>query len=216
MTRKKVDAWEQFPMEEGEVWEVDGGNGRLAVHDIFEPLPIFMMNADFLFIDPPWNRGATRAFYTKAGLDPMQIESFGQFETRLFQCIEQIDPDLVYIEIGFQRVDKWYEWLQSVYPFTQRWDVVYYRKHPCHIIRGSKHGLVDFDYTGMDEEKVIYKSAELEAYSCMGDLCMGLGLVGLAAYQAGKPFVGTELNKRRLANLLQGLVKKGAKVGKVS
>jgi hypothetical protein len=40
----------------------------------------------------------------------------------------------------------------------------------------------------------------------------GGGLVGLAAFKAGKPFVGTELNKRRLACLLAGLDKAGAAV----
>jgi len=46
----------------------------------------------------------------------------------------------------------------------------------------------------------------------MGDLCMGQGLVGLAAHAAGKPFVGTELNPRRLAVLLQKLAQQGVQV----
>lgn len=56
--------------------------------------------------------------------------------------------------------------------------------------------------------------AQVERYEVMGDLCMGQGLVGLSAWDAGKPFVGTELNKRRLANLLQKLAKRGAVIRK--
>lgn len=199
-------------MEDGQIWQVNGGQGKLMVHDIFNPLPEFMGDVDLLFIDPPWNRGNVRAFYTKAGLDPYTIESFTQFEDIVFQRINDINPETVYIEIGFQNVSEWYNRIQSVYPYTQKWDVVYYRKHPCHIIRASKNDLIDFDYTGMDESKVIYKSAEIEQYNVMGDFCMGQGLVGLAAYKANKPFRGTELNKRRLANLLQKLSKQGANI----
>lgn len=96
--------------------------------------------------------------------------------------------------------------------FGQRWDVVYYRKHPCCILRGSHHGPTAYDYTGMDEAKVIALAARIEDYDVMGDFCMGQGLVGLGAWAAGKPFVGTELNPRRLAVLLQKLAKRGADV----
>ena len=41
-----------------------------------------------------------------------------------------------------------------------------------------------------------------EEYDCMGDLCIGQGLVGVNAYKNGKRFVGTELNHKRLAVLL--------------
>lgn len=43
---------------------------------------------------------------------------------------------------------------------------------------------------------------------------MGLGLVGLSAYKGNKKFVGTELNKRRIANLIQKLYKEGAVIKK--
>lgn len=73
---------------------------------------------------------------------------------------------------------------------------------------------IDYDFTGMDEAKVIALVGKVEQYTVMGDLCMGQGLVGLSAYDAGKPFVGTELNKRRLANLLKKLAKRGAPVSR--
>lgn len=62
----------------------------------------------------------------------------------------------------------------------------------------------------MDEADCIKLVAQQEQYTCLGDLCMGQGLVGLAAHAAGRPFVGTELNPRRLAVLLQKLSRQGA------
>lgn len=212
MTKWKYgDAWERFPIEKGEIWGIPENGSKVAVHDIFDPLPEFMLDADMLFVDPPWNRGNINSFYTKAGMADSHIADFGIFEQRLFECIRQVAPRICYLEVGFQAVDKWQHELERIYPYVQCWNTFYYRKHPNHILRG---GLVPqgYDYTGMDEEKVIYQAAKIEDCSILGDLCMGRGLVGLAAWSAGKSFVGTELNKRRLANLLQRLAKKGAKV----
>jgi len=203
------DAWERFPIKSDEVWGLPNGS-RVAVHDIFEPLPDFMLQADFLFIDPPWNQGNLTSFYTKA--ERTEHRSFGDFADILFQRISEIAPAVCYIEIGNQSVDNWHERLRQIYQYVERWSVVYYRKHPTNIIRGSDNGILDYDYTGMDEARIITESARLENYTIMGDLCMGRGLVGLAAFDARKPFVGTELNKRRLACLLNALSKKGAKV----
>ncbi len=207
------DAWEQYPIEPGEVWGVTATNSCVAVHNIFEPLPAFMRRADLLFVDPPWNKGNINSFYTKAGRSDY-LDDFSIFEQVLFQRIAEIAPRTCYLEVGFQAVDKWQAQLSTLYPHIQRWDVLYYRRNPCHILRGSQVGELDFDYTGMDEAKVIYTAGAIETYTVMGDMCMGLGLVGLSAHAAGKSFVGTELNKRRLANLLQSLAKQGASVEK--
>lgn len=120
------------------------------------------------------------------------------------------------MEKSYQSVDNFQTRLEKLYPHLQRWPVVYYRKYPTWILRGSRVGLIDYDFTGIDEAKCIGIIGQIERYEVFGDLCMGQGLVGLSAYQAGKPFVGTELNKRRLANLLQKLAKKGAKVTRIN
>jgi len=208
------DAWEHFPIEPGETWVI-GGDSRVAVHDLFLPLPGFMLRADLLFVDPPWNRGNLNSFYTKAEKG-YHIDHFSEFETALFQRVADVNPLVCYLEVGNQANDRWVEMMHGQFPYVQHWNVVYYRKHPCNIIRGSHIGALDFDYTGMDEARVIKKIAEIERSNCIGDFCMGRGLVGLAAYAAGKPFVGTELNKRRLAVLLQKLAAKGADVYSLS
>lgn len=203
------DAWEQFPIEPGEVWGIPANGSKVAVHDIFEPLPAFMYTADLLVADPPWNQGNLNAFYTKA--DRKDYQEWERFTAVLFQRIGEIAPATCYIEIGNQFVDEWHGRLAALYPVVQRWPVVYYRKHPTNFIRGGQSP-IDYDFTGMDEAKVIARIAAVENYQVIADLCMGQGLVGHAAWCAGRPFVGTELNKRRLANLLQKLAKSGARI----
>jgi hypothetical protein len=197
------DAWEQYPIEPGEVWQA--GTGIVAVHNLFEPLPAWFV-CDLLFVDPPWNRGNVNSFYTKAGRTDY-IGDFTDFEAAIFARIDQVQPSTCYMEVGFQAVDRWHEQLAQRYPVVQRWEVTYYRKHRCYILRGGSVP-TERNYTGMDEAAVIAAVARDESYAVMGDFCMGRGLVGLAANAAGKPFVGTELNKRRLAVLLQRLAAK--------
>ncbi len=203
------DAWERFPIEQGEVWGVPTTGSMVAVHNIFEPLPEFMLTADLLFIDPPWNLSNVNSFYTKAGRDD-HLDSFSAFEEALFTRIDDIAPRVCYLEVGFQAVDRWQAALSNRYPIVQRWQVTYYRKHRCYILRGGHDGPQSHDFTGMDEAKVIHLVGQVEKYTVMGDMCMGRGLVGLAAHAAGRRFVGTELNKRRLAVLLSKLAASGA------
>ena len=203
------DAWEKFPIEPGEVWGLANGS-RVAVHNLFDPLPGFM-RADLVFVDPPWNLSNINGFYTKAERVD-HLTSFNDFADVLFERIGEMAPRTVYIEIGKQNANDFYERLSALYPHRQRWPVTYYRKHPTWIIRGSRSGALGYDFTGMDEAKCIEVIAQMETYSMIGDVCMGRGLVGLAAYKAGKPFVGTELNKRRLACLLDRLAGLGAEV----
>lgn len=209
MKFKYGDAWEHYPIEPGQTWGIPANGSKVAVHDIFDPLPGFMRETDLLFIDPPWNQGNLNAFYTKAGRDDYQ--EWARFTAVLFQRIAEISPSTCYIEIGNQFVDDWHGRLADLYPVIQRWPVVYYRKHPTNILRGSA-APIDYDFTGMDEAKAIGVIGQIDGRGTMGDICMGQGLVGLSAWAAGRPFVGTELNKRRLANLLQKLAKKGAEV----
>lgn len=212
MTKWKYgDAWEQFPIEPGQVWGILANGSKVAVHDIFDPLPQFMHTAELLFVDPPWNQGNLNAFYTKAGRDDYQ--EWKQFTAVLFRRIGEMSPATCYIEIGNQFVDGWHQLLSSLYPVVQRWPVVYYRKHPTNIIRGGQSP-IDYDFTGIDEAKAIGVIGQVDGRGVMADMCMGQGLVGMSAWAAGRPFVGTELNKRRLANLLQKLSRKGAPVEK--
>lgn len=54
-----------------------------------------------------------------------------------------------------------------------------------------------------NQEKVIRYICNYHSYNCIGDLCMGTGLVGKYAFLNRKKFVGIELNKKRLALLVE-------------
>lgn len=203
------DAWERYPIRLGEVWGLANGS-RVAVHNLFDPLPAFLAAADLVFVDPPWNLGNLNTFYTKAGRDDYK-DSFAEFADALFVRLAELAPHTCYIEIGRQAVDDFARRLGALYPALQRWPVTYYRKHPTWIIRGGGAPTTQ-DLTGIDEARCIEIVARQESYATIGDPCMGRGLVGMAAYKAGKPFVGSELNPRRLACLLDKLAKAGATV----
>lgn len=200
------NAWEKFPIRPGEVWKA--GTGKVAVGDLFQELPGIVSEADLLFIDPPWTTGNLRSFYTKAEKD--ERPTFEAFAQALFHQIDVIRPHTCFIEMGRERVDEIFERLP--FPIKQRWPVTYYKKHPCWLLRGSTRAETLVDYTGMDEEDCIHRLAHVEVYQTIGDICMGRGLVGVAAFQRGRSFVGTELNERRLACLLEKLHHAGGEV----
>lgn len=209
------DSWERYPMEEGEIWRA--GTGTVAVHNLFNPLPKFMKQTDALFIDPPWNVGNLNAFYTKAGRTDWH-QDFTCFMDRLFVCITEIAPSICYIEMGDQYATEVKMRLNTRAGFgcVDCWPVTYYKKHPCWLLKGSHTPHMGTDFTGKDEADCIKIITKEEDYTVIGDLCMGRGLVGLNAFKAGRPFVGTELNKRRLACLLSDIAKAGGEVTCVS
>jgi hypothetical protein len=185
--------------------EIHIGTGIVQVHDIFNPLPAFMRNADIIFSDPPYNKSALSGYYTKAGLSE-KPDSFEAFFYRFISCIDLISPKLVCLEVGLPQTEMYINALHDIgYKEGICKSSCYYKKpdNKCNILIFAKR-LEDIpqaihDMPFMDEEKVIeYICKEVE-YSCIGDLCMGKGLVGYYSNKYGKPFVGTELNPKRLA-----------------
>ncbi len=207
-------------------WEYGGAYGRypigpagftypdgsqIAVHNIFDTLPEFMLQADLVFVDPPWNLGNLNTFYTKAERND-HLSEFEMFYLRLFECIDQIEPKTLYIEMGKEYLGEFLMLCKERYRWVTFYNSTYYRKRDnlCYIIRASsKRKKIPLDY--LDEEEAIKWICENEDYACIGDLCMGTGLVGWYAYMAGKKFVGTELNHKRLAVLVERIAKEEAK-----
>lgn len=206
-------SWEKFPIETGETWGLPDGS-RFAVHDIFFPLPRWM-KADLLFVDPPYNGGMLRGYYTKADLEPGEDADFEYFTEALFDQIHNIGAPTVYVEIGNQALRMFEDKMAARFPHVQHWKVTYYRRNQTNLLRGSHITPINYDYSGIDEAECIQILTRIEQYQTIADPCMGRGLVGLAAYSAGKPFVGTELNKRRLAVLLDKLDRAGAQVSRI-
>lgn len=198
----------RHPISENEVAVFDDGS-MVKVHNIFDPLPEFMRKADLVFVDPPWNRGNLNSFYTKAGRTDYQ-DSFERFYKRLFECIGEIAPVTCYVEVGKEYLAEFILEMKRVYRVVTFYNSTYYhrKENMCYVVKGSrKRKKLPLDY--MDEEDIIAWICEHEDYQCIGDLCMGLGLVGLHASKNGKRFVGTELNPKRLSVLLERLHKSG-------
>lgn len=202
------DAYIRHPIGKGQVVALEDGS-MVKPHDIFEPLPEFMKNADLVFVDPPWNLGNLNSFYTKAERDDYQ-KSFEVFYKRLFVCVAEINPKTCYVEVGKEYLAEFVLEMKKIFRQVTFYNSFYYhdKNKICYVVRGgSKRKKLPLDY--MDEEDIIAWVCENENYNCIGDLCMGRGLVGVNAYKNGKQFVGTELNHKRLSVLIEGLAKSG-------
>jgi hypothetical protein len=178
---------------------------KVQACDWTETLPEFMKEADTLFIDPPWNLGNLKTFYTKADLDHPPFD-FGQFTVKLFERIDEIHPLHLFIEMGKEYLAHYLQRCADRYPYVTFYNSTYYKKreNKCYVIHATVNGkrrrypkLED-----LGEEKIIQWLCAYHDYDCIGDLCMGTGLVGRYAYLNGRRFVGTELNPKRLALLV--------------
>lgn len=179
--------------------DIHVGTGTLRVHDIFNPLPDFMKQADVVFSDPPCSKANINSFYTKAELEAEQ-ESYEPFHNRFWEVIDEIHPRTIFIEVFKSNRDKFIEEAQKRFPHVKVYQSMYYNKpsNKCWIIQASSEEF-DMPFEGIDEEKVIAYICSNYEYSCIADPCMGKGLVAFYSNKNNKPFVGTELNKYRLA-----------------
>lgn len=201
-------AYLRHPIASGQTIEFVNGS-KIKAHDIFEPLPDFMAEADLLFTDPPWNLGNLNTFYTKAGRTDYQ-DNFTAFYKRVFACISEISPRVCYIEVGKEYLAEFIIEMKRLYKAVTFYNSSYYHRRDsiCYVIRGGpKRIKLTLDY--MDEEDIIAWVCKNEDYTCIGDLCMGRGLVGQNAYINGKRFVGTELNPKRLSVLIERICQSG-------
>jgi hypothetical protein len=201
-------AYMRHPMGNKEIVVFNDGS-MVQVHNIFDPLPGFMLAADLVFVDPPWNLGNLNTFYTKAEREDYQ-KSFSTFYKRLFEGIAEITPATCYVEIGKEYLADFIIEMKRLYRQVTFYNSTYYHKREniCYVVRGgAKRKRLPLDY--MDEEDIIAWVCANEDYSCIGDLCMGQGIVGIHAHINGKKFVGTELNHKRLSVLIERLAKKG-------
>jgi len=186
--------WEKYPIEDGETYTF--GASKICVSDITKRLPDFMLDADMIYSDTPWSLGNINMFNTKAGREHMT--SFAEFYTPLFSHIKKINPRICYLEIGKQELDRFRDMLGSLYGVVQQWEIVYYNKYPCYLLRGGATA-TEFNFLGIDDAETPKAAIRAENPAVVGDFCTGRGLTGLAALGEGKRFVGCEINKRKLA-----------------
>lgn len=171
-----------------------------------EPLPAFMREADTVFVDPPWNAGNVRSFYTKAGIDVGKVDFAGAFSGALWSRLDEIGPRHLFLEMGKEFLGEYLAEAKRRFRYTTFYNATYYHRqqNKCYVI----HATNDFKsrrhqaLEDRDEEEIIKWICHHHEYQCIGDPCMGRGLVGKYAFLAGKRFVGTELNPKRLACLV--------------
>ena len=184
--------------------EISIGTGTVKVHDIFEPLPKFMKQADCLFIDPPCSEGNFKSFYTKA--DKAVRMNINFFNGRLFELIDEINPKHLFIETFKSNDETIFNRLSELYGTNLKQFQSYYygkKNNVCWIWYAYTEEESEFEIPYLDEEKAIEYICKTLDFNCIGDLCMGKGLVGFYANKYNKKFVGTELNEKRLACLIE-------------
>lgn len=187
---------------------IKAGTGLVKVHNIFDPLPSFMKQADCIFCDPPCSKANINSFYTKADRTDYQ-ESYEPFAKRFFECVDEIAPNTVFIEVFASNHALFLEECKKRFEYVKEYNATYYHKEDCKcwIIQASNVSNATYPFEGKDEQDIIEYICEKVPYNCIGDLCMGRGLVGFYANKNGRYFVGTELNKKRLAVLLERIEK---------
>jgi hypothetical protein len=201
------DSWEKFPIKEGETWSYR--ESHIAVADLRYPLPDFMQQADMIYCDPPWNKGNVNSFITKAGMDSY-VEDFHIFMDVLFDKIAWINPQVCYLEVGERHRCDFMSRMGNLYPNVKSWEITYYKKNLCYLIRGGISPTAD-DFSGLDEAHTPEITIGLENPKCVADPCTGQGLTLLAAHKHKVRFAGTELNRRRLAVAIDRAAKTGVK-----
>ena len=187
-------------------YDMDGelhiGTGIVKVHDIFKPIPEFMKQADFVISDPPYNKSALSGFYTKAGISE-KPESFDSLVKRFFEVIDEINPKMICLEVGIPQTEMFLKYVNERFKENIIVESYYYgnKRNKCNMIFASNVGIPDSMkcVPFFDEEKFIKYLCKNIDFECVADPFMGLGLVAFYANKNGKRFVGTELNKYRLA-----------------
>lgn len=198
--------YKKYNLVENEIYNIED-MGEVMVHDLTSGLPEFMKQADVLFIDPPWNKGNLNTFYTKADKG-YRLDSFEFFYRHLFNSIREIKPDMCFVEIGKEHLADFIQEMRKIYKYVTFYNSTYYHRKDslCYVVQGSRKRK-NLKLDGIDEEDIIAWICENIDYNCIGDLCMGRGLVGYNSYINGKKFVGTELNHKRLAVLVDNINK---------
>lgn len=184
--------------------DISIGTGTVRVHDLFNPLPAFMKEADVVFCDPPCSKANINSFYAKAELEERK-DDYASFHDRFWQVIDEIAPKTVFIEVFKSNKQKFIEECAKRFANIEVHQSMYYNlpKNKCWIIQASNEPLQDLGIDDIDEEKVIETICRKVEYSCIADPCMGKGLVAFYSNKYGKRFVGTELSKYRLAVCLE-------------
>lgn len=199
---------DKYPIAEGEIYCLGNGS-KITIADITNGLPDFSKKADCVFIDPAGNKGVLKAYYTKAE-KACPVHSFDEFVTYIKSCIEQIKPERIFVECFARNKNQILPMVESLFPNVKVYNNTYYhsKKNECWIIQGSKQP-EDWGLDGMDEWDAVFKICKEVPFNAITDFFLGQGLVAEAAYEAGKVFYGSDMNRNRLAVAINRIAKRG-------
>lgn len=209
-------AHKQFPVAEGDVWQIGQhllGCGDICKGDGLKMLALSKRTFGELpamtYVDPPWNLGNINSFRTKAGVAGRETD-FGAFLNSLIGTLRPL-PGEAYIEMGKQNCKMLCELIKdSGGEVYETWDITYYRKNPCKLIRAKWNGLqgpFDGRFGSMDDEDTPALAIALSSgiAQTVFDPCAGRGLTAVTAHNLGRRFVGLELSPYRLAEAIAKL-----------
>lgn len=215
------DAGDRWAVQVGDIWEA--GPALLGCGDLQKGAGLELFTGrsiDLFYADPPWDPGNARSFRTKAGL-PSGAVDFPDLLTRVVEVAKLTTGD-VYLEMGKRYADKLAELVASKGGVqVGRWSITYYRKNPMVLFQfdfgKGERGTLISSAEGMDDENTPTWAIErsTEPGDTVADCCTGRGLTCRSAVQAGRKFIGTELNPRRLAVVVDWLAQNGYQPKKV-
>ena len=199
---------DKYPITEGETYKLDNGS-KITIADITLGLPEFSKKADCVFIDPAGSKGVLKAYYTKAEKE-CPVQSFDEFITHIKKCIEQINPDRLFVECFARNKNQIIPMVESLFHCVKIYNNTYYHspKNVCWIVQGTKQP-EDWKLEGMDEWEAVFKICKDVPFNAITDFFLGQGLVAEAAFKANKVFYGSDMNRNRLAVAISRIVKRG-------
>lgn len=199
---------DEYPITEGQVYELQNGS-KIQIADITKGIPDFERQADCVFIDPAGSKGVLKSYYTKADKE-CPVDTFDEFIGWIKKCIGEINPDRLFVECFMRNRDQLESMVRELFPHVVVYDSMYYHKpeNKSWIIQGTKKP-EKYDFDGMDEWDIVYKICKEVPFTSITDFFMGQGLVAEAAFSAGKPFYGSDMNRNRLAVAISRVAKKG-------
>ena len=204
-------SWERHPVIEGQVASREGC--ALLCGSIMDPeydgAGLFQFGApDMVYADPPWSSGVIKAYYTKAKLDnPPAYEELIQ---RMLDLCRQHAPEAnVFVE-GSEETPALEAVLDGNGLVWHSVPTTYYRKSPARIwafnMAGGPPPPLDA-VAGMDDEDIPGLLMDQLRPRAVYDPFTGRGLTARSAVSRGIPFMGSELNPKRLAVLHEWLYK---------
>lgn len=108
---------DKYPITEGEIYSLGNGS-KITIADITLGLPEFSKNADCVFIDPAGSKGVLKAYYTKAEKQ-CPVDNFDEFVAHIKRCIEQINPDRLFVECFYRNKKQLVPMVESLFPHVK-------------------------------------------------------------------------------------------------